>query len=344
MLSIKTLIFIAIAIAPSLTYIPYDEVSINIFDRKQTSFELRVFETTEMVKSFYGRDDVVLAIAVGQTALKFLPYIAEFAKLIPLVKNTLDGRGEWQTAFTKAVKDEIMFGISESEIRWMEATMQTIQDKIKLLDETNPDLANKKTIASIIHTDLDKMINFFDLKTSLFRKYPLLGAVPLIQLASVVALFSPLAREIIPFEANHPQISCKMHDVLLDYRQLTVMARLHKLRIKVFVEETVIGSMRRKSPLIEVMSLPYNATGYSLTNPPVIDCQPDCEGSRLFLDDVCLKDTFSTQDYYSNNIGASTCAVDYGALIRHRTEGLFPVELLNNLCIDQKPQQPTGIL
>lgn len=120
------------------------------------------------------------------------------------------------------------------------------------------------------------------------------------------------------------------------------MARLHKLRVKVSIAETAFTGMRNESSLVTVMSLPYNENGYNTTNPPVIDCQPNCKGSRLFIGDVCLSDTFSTQDYYSNDIGTSTCTVDYGALIRHRIEGLFPVELLNSLCIDEKPQVPTG--
>lgn len=224
----------------------------------------------------------------------------------------------------------------------MKATMKTIRDKIKLLNESNPDLENRKTIASIIHTDFDKMINFFDLKSSLFRKYPLLGAPPLIQLASLVTIFTPLARDLIPVESMNPQISCKIYDVLLDYRPLTIMARVHKLRVKDSVHETNNKSIRNESSLIDLMSLPYNENGYNSTNPPVIDCQPDCEGSRLFLGDVCLIDTFNNRSYYSNDIGASTCTIQYGTLIRHHIERLFPVELLNSLCFNQISPVATG--
>lgn len=343
MFAIRTFIFIAIVIVPSWTHIPYDEVPINIFDSKQTQFELRVSESIERLKGFFNRDDVSLGIGIAHTALKFVPYIGEFVKLIPLLQNNLEGRSEWRTAFTKAVKDEINYSITESEIRWMKTTMKTIRDKIKLLNESNPDIENRKTIASIIHTDFDKMINFFDLKSSLFRRYPLLGAPPLIQLASLVAIFSPLAKELIPIEAMNSQISCKMYHVLLDYRPLTVVARLRKLYTHVSAQETTMHeAMRNESSFITIMSLPYNELGYNSTNPPAIDCQPDCVGSRLFLGDVCLIDTFTERSYYSNDIGSLTCIIEYGALIRHRIERLFPVELLNSLCVDRKSRVPTG--
>lgn len=224
----------------------------------------------------------------------------------------------------------------------MKTTMKTIRYKIKLLDESNPDLDNRKTIASIIHTDLDKMLNFFDLKSSLFRKYPLLGTPPLLQLASLVAVFSPLARELIPIESMNPQISCKMYDILLDYRPLTVMARLHKLRVLKLAYEKIQTPVRNQSSLATIMSLPYNPHGYNSTNPPVIDCQPDCETGRMFSGDFCLMDKFSVRSYYSNGIGASACMIDYATLVRHRVEKLFPVELLGSLCIDRESHVPTG--
>lgn len=111
------ILFVAIVVGPSCAYIPYDEVPINIFDSKQTSFELRVSESVNLLNGFFNRDDVALAIGVGQTVLKFVPYVGEIVKLLPLIQNTLESRSEWRTAFTKAVKDEIMFGITESELR-----------------------------------------------------------------------------------------------------------------------------------------------------------------------------------------------------------------------------------
>lgn len=222
----------------------------------------------------------------------------------------------------------------------MEATLQTIQSKIKLLSDENSDDENRKTIASIIHTEFNRMINFFALKSSLLRKYPLIGTPPLLQLAAQVAIFSPIAMNLIRLEAMNPQISCKMHDVLLDFRTRTVMARLHKLRSIVWYIETL--RKRDKASLINVISLPYNRNGYNLTNPPIVDCDLDCDLYGMDSTDACVRDEFDAGIYSGRNFGNHTCLEDYAAFVRHRVEKLFPVEILSRLCIDRKPQQLTG--
>lgn len=222
----------------------------------------------------------------------------------------------------------------------MEATMQTLQSKIKLLGDENPDDENRKTIASIIHTELNRMINLFALKSSLLRKYPLIGAPLLVQLAALVAVFSPIALSLNPFEGMNPQISCKMHDVLLDFRTRTVMARLHKLRSIVWFIETL--RKRDKASLINVISLPYNRYGYNLTNPPIVECDLDCDLYGMDSTDACVRDEFDAGIYSGQNFGTQTCLEDYAAFLRHRVEKLFPIELLSSLCIDRKPQQSTG--
>lgn len=60
----------------------------------------------------------------------------------------------------------------------------------------------------------------------LCRKYSLIGATPLLQLVPLVAAFSPIAEELIPFEEKLAQLACKMQDILLDYRPRAVNAKL----------------------------------------------------------------------------------------------------------------------
>lgn len=326
----KILIFFSIAIYSTRAEIPYDDVELNLFSKQTRVFELNVLQSTQIAKSFFDRDDVSIAIAIGTIGLEFVPYIGRFARLIPLMRDTVGDRSEWRTQFTKAIADEKMNAITESENRWMEATMLTIQSKIKLLGEDNPDLENRKTIASIIHTDFDKMINLFDLKSSLFRKYPLLGAPPLIQLATLITIFNPIANALIPFEANNSPISCKMLDVLLDYRPIVVNARLHKI----YTEMATFQS------IVDVMSLPYNPNGYNDTNPGVIDCEIGCT-NRILPVLICLKDKFGKEQFLMEREDPE-CLLDYAKLIRYRIEELFPVELLNNMCGNREPRQPTG--
>lgn len=214
----------------------------------------------------------------------------------------------------------------------MEATLKTIQTKIKLLGDENSDDENRKTVASIIHTDLDKMINLFDLQLSLFKKYPLMGAPPLIQLASLVAYFSPIAKTLIPFEAMNPEISCKMLDVLIDYRPCIVNARLRELH-------TEVSSFKSR---VKVMALPYIPNGYNKTNLGEIDCKKGCKLDRS-PDEFCLEDKYGNSSFECRiKNGTSVCVEHYGMLIRHRVEELFPIELLNKLCSERKPKKPTG--
>lgn len=243
--------------------------------------------------------------------------------------KTMAEKSEWRVMFMKAITDETLLKIAEDEERRMKAIMETVESKIGSLDDSNPDKSNRKTIASILHTELDKMINAFDLKDALTRKFPLMGAPPLIQLASLVAIFMPFAKALNPVEAMNPQISCKIRDVLLDYRPRAVNARLHKLYANTSIFETKV----------KVMQMPFNAKGYNRTNPGAIDCarEPDGTQSNAFW----LRDEFGTDEYWVNKED-STCVEDYVALVRHRVEEIFPVDLLNKVCVDPKPNIPTG--
>lgn len=313
--------------------IPINEVQINIFDDRPRVFEQNVIEAMNITKSFFSRDDILLAIGAGLVvATEMIPYVSKFIKIAPLFEDTVDEKSEWFAAFAKVIANETSQSIADSEIRWMSATMQTIRTKIALLDENNPDLENRKTMASIIHNELDKMINFFDLKTSIFRKYPLIGGPPLLQLASLVAIFSPIANAIIPYEAKHTQIACKMHDILNVYRPLIVYARLRKLSTEHLLFLT----------LFEVMSLPFDMHGHSRNDSILIECERDCGVSRPPTEySICLRDEFSTDDYYVADYLHPICVVDYATLIRLRIEDLFPIEIMGKLC-ERKPSIPTG--
>lgn len=342
MSSFQVFLCVAIGISPIWTLIPYDDIKVNIFDREPRNFELHVSTSTSKLIDFFARHDVLLAATAGVAVLELVPYIGQFTMLLPMMLDAIIDESDWRKAFSKATKDETMREVGESEIRWMFATMQTIQSKIKLLNDDNSDDENRKIIASIIHTELNRIINVFALKSSLLRKYPLIGAPLLIQLASLVAIFSPIVMKLNPFEAMNPQISCKMHDVLHDYRTRTVMARLHKLRSVVWFVET--SRKRDKASLINVISLPYNRHGYNSTNPPIVHCDKGCDLYELESSDACVMDAFEAGIYSGQNFGTHTCLEDYAALLRHRTEKLFPVELLSSLCVDRKPRMATGKL
>lgn len=194
--------------------IPYSDVEVNIFDKHPKDFELRVLRLMNTTHKFYKKHNVS---SIFDILSAHAPYVGELINTVKIFHDTMSEQSQWRLQFTKAITDETLREIAESEGRRMKATMQTVETKIKILGDSNPDKSNRKTIASILHTELDKLINFFDLKSSLFRKYPLMGAPPLVQLGSLIAIFSPYAKALNPLEAMNPQISCKMRDVLLDF-------------------------------------------------------------------------------------------------------------------------------
>lgn len=111
-------IAIAVAISPIWALIPYEDIKVNIFDRKSRNFELLVSASTTNLVEFFNRHDVFLATIAGVTALKFVPFIDELAILVPVMCEMIADQSEWRTEFSKVTKEETMREVAESEIRW----------------------------------------------------------------------------------------------------------------------------------------------------------------------------------------------------------------------------------
>lgn len=330
MMSFRIFLGIAAAIVSTWASIPYTDVKVNIFDSRPRDFENSILNLMNNSHQFYKEHNVTSPIdSLAETLAEHTPYVKELIKTVTDFHKTMAEKSEWRVLFTKAIKDQTLLDIAEDEERRMKSMMETVESKIGTLGDGNPDKSNRKTIASILHTELDKMINAFDLKSALPRKYPLMGAPPLIQLANLVAIFMPYAKALNPVEAMNPQISCKIRDVLLDYRPRAVNARLHQLYANTSIFESKV----------KVMQMPFNEHGYNRTNPGSIDCarKPDDTQSNAFW----LKDEFGADEFWVNK-NDSTCVEDYAALVRHRVEEIFPVDLLGKVCVDAKPNIPTG--
>lgn len=82
----------------------------------------------------------------------------------------------------------------------------------------------------------------------------------------------------------------------------------------------------------------YNENGYNTTKD--FQCDEGC--SKPFSGVFCLHDDFGESEYYIDNYMDPTCVVDYADLVRHRVENMFPVKLLNSLCVGEKSKIPTG--
>lgn len=117
MTPIHTLLCIVFAVSPIGSIILYDDIKVNIFDRKRRDFELYVLASTAELKDFFERHDISIATASGVAALRLLPYIGKFGRLVPMLCDTISDQSDWRKAFTKATFDEMMHQVGESEIR-----------------------------------------------------------------------------------------------------------------------------------------------------------------------------------------------------------------------------------
>lgn len=237
-------------------------------------------------------------------------------------------QSDWRDAFTRTIVDGTKREIAESELRTIVAKMKTIKTKFPLLnDDTNPDLHSRRTTASIIHTALDEIIEIFEYDKSLMKEYPLVSVPILVDVAALIAFFSPVIRTLNPVESETPQLSCKMLDVLIDYRPRLVYERLNKLK-----------APWMENVLVKVRAKPYSPTGYNQTN--TMRCHSKgCEKPWFSAFAGCLKDEFGDDELYTIYQG---CWEDYASYVRHSVEEIFPVEALESVCINQEPRKPTG--
>lgn len=213
----------------------------------------------------------------------------------------------------------------------MQATIEIIQDEATQLDGTNIDNnVIRKRIASFMYSDLDRMITLFSHQYSVFKKYPLIGAPALIELALLIAIFTPIAKILVPLEVKNPQVACKTLDTLLDYRPRTVSARLEKIHSN---HTLFIGT------LAAVRQMPYNRNGYNKT--AALKCKKIDENRSFLPTDDGLWDEFGYFIPFHNNL---TCFSEYASYVRHRVEKMFPIQLLEMVCNDRdrKPNVPAS--
>lgn len=334
---IRILLCIVPLFVPSWSNIPYDEVKFQIFDRKVRQFEMEIYKSLQTTKNFFASAYAGNVIMGGLLASNVVPILGPFAGTAYVVRTYFAQESDWKEAFERAIAHETRSAIALFQVQLMDSTMQTIQGKLKRM-KNNTDMDSLIRSASSIHTQIDIMLNSFAQIDSLFKKYPLIGTPPLIALAQLIAFFDPIAKALIPSEAEDPELSCKMRDILLDYRPRTVNARLEKLH---FRAETPLfhDSVSQVFPqiLFNATLIKYNENGYNQTSPGTLNCRKDSVHANRSIAAIILHDDFGVDDYYHDYL---SCATDYALLVRHRVEDIFPVELLNRLCVN--PRQTTG--
>lgn len=347
--------------------VPFDDVKLEIFENRKTDFETNILNSLKIAKNFFGSGAGKAVFNAGAKAINFIPFIKVLSALLPKLGNLLAENSDWRPVFAKAITEETNHAITHNQLVWLESTMQTIEQNIPLLDEQKqPDIENRKANALYIQNNINTMMNYFDQRSGLFKKYPLVTAPLLVSLASIIAVFTPLANSLIPIEAKHMQLTCKAHDVLLAYRSRAVFQRTKKLNLEYLYNQFVMDALKQ----------PFNENGYNQTNPGILHCDSGCEKPypvtycksvcrqyrnerncvrtqckhyELDHHSYCISDAFGSNKYNHNDIidgrnptsvSSFPCVSDYVGLVRHRVENIFPVAILDKLC-DRRQRKKT---
>lgn len=302
--------------------IPITDIKTTIFDSDTGDFERDVLRAMSDVRTFTFERNTTY---IENLALQSVKYLGEVVKAVQPLRQTVAENSKWKNQFTKAISDATLIQIAKEQIQKMKSTMQTIQEHLDQLSKPN---SKPGKTASILHYELLKLINFMKVCTSL-RDHPLMGAPPLLELASLIAMFAPFAKALVPVEAMNAQLSCKIRDVLLDFQPRALNSRLRKI----YTNHSDVGDKYIFSIKTMIMSMPYNERGYSQGDGKALDCERGkCKGPKEMKDgEFCLKDRYGA-DEFQLKINGSECLMDYISMIRKQVDELFRIDLLNKTC------------
>lgn len=369
MKSFRALLCFVLAVELVKADVLFEDMEVEVFDNRKTDFETNVLDSLKITKNFFAGSAGKAVFNAGAKAINLIPYAKTLSTLLPKLGDLLAEQSDWKVTFVKALAEETNRAITLGEIVWIESKLQTIHCLIELLNQRiEPDLANRKTNAQYLLNDVNTMMNFFDHRAGLFKKYPLITSPLLISLIQIIAVFTPIANTIIPVQSKHMQLACKARDVLMAYRARSVYARTKQLNLDYLYDKHVMDVLRR----------PFNEYGYNETNPGILHCESGCEKPfptkhcdsvcRQFRDErnckraqcnhyeldmhsYCVIDKFGTNRYSHDDIidiknqkpdDKFPCVTDYVSLVRHRVEDMFPVALLDKMC-DRRQRKLTGL-
>lgn len=343
---------------------PYKNVEPKVFDPKPTDFEDDLYNAMEDKSKLLPDDGIGgAALETGMVIVGKMPVVGDVGQLILTYATLLEDGSDWKKTLARTIADGGDRKILENDIKKLRSRIDSIQKSLTISKNLDLNTVNWST-----RKDLDYMMDIFSAHNSLFKKYPLVAAPAVIDLAHFIA---SLHKNI-----NNLEISCTMRNILLDYRKRTVDARLDKIssewglsisKFDIFHGEHYdIGLIRSR-----VMSLDYRRKGYNSTNE--LYCEKYPKSKKRSPSTYALIDEFDEDYYYGvfeskytrdknyknkypqnefnqfdvnyNSLNAEAkCAVDYFGLVRHRVEQLFPVRLFNAYCGKKDSHKPTGNL
>jgi len=330
-----------IVVASACDYFRKDSPDVKIIDDRKGNFESEILKSLETTKNFFAQYEVGIATDVASNVVGFVPFVGSVVgPLIPIVTGALADETDWKESFAKTITDQTHRAIALNNVHNMEAVMKTISSNINFLKgDLNFTSTSVTAIIHNIHDDISKLANTFSLSTSIFRQYPLLAVKSLFSMATLVSVFQPMQKLLVPALAQASPVTCNFKEVLLEYRTLAATDRIKQLKVE--YSHNDLASSRDLTGLIaDVSRRPYNPKGYSTFAGPTIRCLIGCNFG-CYRGKFCFKDLLNPNknEYFSVSGwgGESNCKLDYIELLRFRVEQEFeaPVELATNAC-DQK--------
>ncbi len=332
MFSIRLLLISSLFVA-TLANIWISDLDIKIYD--DSGFEQAInyaLQGAENVKSMGSN------IGYIGKAASLLPYVSD---VINGLSGYISGEGEdlYRSTLITSIASESDRAIATEKLSAIFAKMATINGHFRTLNQSYVGDDSKRAIVHDINNEISEVINIFTDRNAIFRRHGALSIGALSVLASVIGIFEPILEIFEPQFARQTFLSCKLEDILREYRFLAVYRRIDKISIYKKSDTGLYGTGGDKLPDMlfqksAVIHRSYNRNGYSQSNRGDIEC--DKKGCHnLMYGDFCFTDLVARQDIdVGDHTKLNTCVVGYLEVVRHRLEKAFekPIELMENSC------------
>lgn len=378
---LREVMCIALFITSSWAWIPSEDVKVTVFGDKEelASFDQNVRQALEDAKSFLDKykTDIETAFTVGS----IVPYLGDLAGLVPALTGFLNNDA-WKAVLINSLAEQLTREIAEDKINNIKSTLISIDEyiyPIKLYyengaNDTKHEVQLIGDVASL-QRKLNDLLNNIVIRDFILRKYPLLTAPLMIAIATKISVFTPIAKKMLSEYATRVDINCKMLDILYDYRNLTVDARVDKLSFDILPHLNEFRGWQlayvaqedywRSRSLREGSMAPFHEDSYinctrgcAIPSYPLPDLHCNNQQNPILTKVACLKDAYSEDVFTVGHSLAfardrrrgkgctalergNNCLYDYMRHVINATASLFPVNEMNWLC--KNPGKPEGM-
>lgn len=335
----RTVIIFAVLICGVLARIPYSAVNLEVLLKTgNQDFETNIRQSLQTSKNFWTQNaNIIKGITyVGQ--LVPLPFVGALFGALQLMQDIFASESDWKESFVKSISTQTEQVSATQSIQQIEAALETVAENLGYLGNVNFTSVDKVAIAHIIHSRLGEIVNQFARPGSFFKRQPAISVTPLLALSSFVIASQPIIDNLVPGYSGTSTLSCRLHEILEDYRSATLFFRLNQV---------IAANRPRKNTdgffgfLVYVFNrTPYDVTPYlvtALTMPHqenndaegFLDCEKPID---LKYDE--LTDQSNNATYFDKQSAAPTrpCIESYMQLIKKRVDRLFPIVTMGKIC------------